>query len=375
MENLQSNVTVEDIRRWFGIRNYNVNVRLAFSNRGSEEVFDGWAGVYFSSGADARRALEEMDTMLFNGSPVKLSVGTSRDDARLNKKRKYDDSGPGGAMPPGPPSGYASFPQLLRGVPGMSNFNQPGRPVSPQMPRTPPKPPTPAYRPPGPLSELDAKILSVKVFFVIDFQTAVSTELVHIPLEISIIGVTGEKKDIASFHKFIDPGRIPQCHLQSAEFRKDVHGIPYLEPHFSDNLEKHYKNLWNDLKKFFLLEEHLNQPYIYGSSCAMQNACLDWICRKADSPNIFGKVAPVEELFERLLFVSNKNFPPTFYTLNILSAFHNPTYSPQLCQQHTDWAADRKSELEERGLTLQCALASCRYVANIVSKHLSILNK
>jgi hypothetical protein len=49
-----------------------------------------------------------------------------------------------------------------------------------------------------------------RVMYIIDFETALSIGSAHVPVEMAICSFSAERGEIASFHKFVDPGSIPK---------------------------------------------------------------------------------------------------------------------------------------------------------------------
>lgn len=51
-------------------------------------------------------------------------------------------------------------------------------------------------------------------FFLIEFETALSTESVDIPLEMAALALTINDGELSSFLKFVDPGVIPHWYIE-----------------------------------------------------------------------------------------------------------------------------------------------------------------
>jgi len=207
---------------------------------------------------------------------------------------------------------------------------------------------------------------------VIDFQTALSTEFLHIPVEMAACAFSAEKGELSSFHKYIDPGHIPKCHLASVVYRKDIHGMPFVK---FEHTEKNYKTLWKDLCSFFDYNETSTkpQPSLFGTSCFMQTACLKWIAKKAGADeNIFGPVRPIEDLITHVLKLTGHQ--ESVKSANIQNYFY-PVINNEVklfkCKHHGKLENERAEELKQKGVQLQCALAHVRYLSHLLHQVMS----
>lgn len=229
--------------------------------------------------------------------------------------------------------------------------------------------PKPKLLPAVSLSSIGESWIDSHTFFIIDFQTAVSMDFVHIPVEVAVIAFSGKSREISIFHKFIDPGHIPKCYLPAVKYRKDIHGLPASKFELT---EKSYKTLWKELCDFFSYDDKTgNRPSLFGTACSLQNACLKWLAGKAGEENFFGPVKPVEDLISHIHKLGSHPIK-TPQIQNYFSHLINGEAKLLKCKHHVKLESERTEELKTKGIQLQCSLAQVRYVAHIIH---TIINK
>jgi len=265
----------------------------------------------------------------------------------------------------------------LFGNPNLSHPNNPNQPPLniPPVALAQPNPVTtakPKIMPCVPLLNITEQYIDSHTFFLIDFQTAVSMDFVHIPVEIGVLVFNGKKGEITYFHKFIDPGHIPKCYLPAVKYRKDIHGLNASK---SDITEKSYKTLWKELCEFLAFDEKTftkPQPNLFGTPCSVQNACLKWLAQKAGcEENIFGPVKPIEELISHIHKIGNHPIKSPQIQNYFLHAINNEAKLYK-CKHHLKLESERAEELKAKGIQLQCSIAQVRYIGHIL---FSIINK
>jgi hypothetical protein len=211
-------------------------------------------------------------------------------------------------------------------------------------------------------------------FCIIDFETSLSTTTLHLPVEIGIFVFTFLTGKVCSFHRFIDAGLVPTCHIGTALWKEEnVHGIPHSRFELA---EKNYHKLWKELCDFVEFGETrpsttsmTSPPNFFAKRPAMKTACLEWLSNKAGCANPFGEVRPVEELIEfihRRANIKMKSSEVQKYFTTLGGSQH----SDSKCVYH-------KQKESEKGRNFQCALENAHAVGflvrNIAMKYFGLL--
>ncbi|KAJ4460446.1 hypothetical protein PAPYR_3488 [Paratrimastix pyriformis] len=125
-----------------------------------------------------------------------------------------------------------------------------------------------------------------------------STRLQPFPTEVGLSLCTLEAGEVACWHRFIDPGHIPQGCQQTIELvQSTITGIPIRD---FPPAQHDYTTLWRDLLVFLDPTKTGHYPPLFAKGPALENASLAWLAAKAGEQGPVPPVAEVEQLLIRL---------------------------------------------------------------------------
>lgn len=113
-----------------------------------------------------------------------------------------------------------------------------------------PQPTNIHYTPLPPLALESMSDITNVVFCLIHVEATLSSKTTTSsfgPYELSIIKMSIKHGELANFHRFIDPGQLPQCHISEIIWKSGQSGILHSGFKF---LEKNYRKLWMDICAF-----------------------------------------------------------------------------------------------------------------------------
>jgi hypothetical protein len=199
-------------------------------------------------------------------------------------------------------------------------------------------------------------------FFIIDVETSLPSDHIHLPVEIAIYAFSFKDGRYKAYHKLIDAGTMPSYYIGSALWKEEnVHGIPH--SNFSQG-DKNYNVIWQEICAFVDLPEQKTFPVnFFAKNPAAKTACLEWIANKAGAQNHFGDVRPVEELIES---VCRRKYKDRSFNIGVRNRI--PEIFVKLekivdgkCEYH-------RSKDSKSGKSFSCALAKAQAVGSLLKE-------